>query len=221
MKQKVFEALYKCRLFNNADESTVREIADNYASLSVCEKNSVIFSETKYTRALVIIVKGKVSVTKKNGNGKILMSILGEGDIFGMATMFYEEENFLTEITALEKVTMLTVPKDSLVKLFSLYPIITENYIKILSERIHFLNKKISTYTKSETIQKTASLILQNCDSEKKISVLPYSITNAADALNIGRASVYRAFESLENSGYIKRNGRKIEILDSAALENM
>lgn len=221
MKKRVSEALGKCRLFYNISEDIISEIADNFAYLSASEKNSIIFSETQYTRSLVIIIKGKASVTKNTDNGKILISILGSGDIFGMATLFYEEENYLTEITALEKVTTLTLPKENLLKIFSLYPEVTNNYITILSERIHFLNKKISTYTKSDALGKIVSLILQNTDDEKKLSVLPFSITNAADALNLGRASVYRAFYSLQETGIINRTGRKIEILDYAALENI
>ncbi len=221
MKNSVLKLLSECPIFKNIPEDDLCAIAENYASLSVCEKHDVIFSENKYTRSLVIIIKGSASVTKQSGNSKILMNILKKGDIFGMATLFFEEENYLTQITALEKVTMAVFSKENVQKIFSLYPAVSENYITILSEKIHFLNKKISTYTKSETIQKVASFILQCADDEKKQSVLPYSITNIADALNVGRASVYRAFDTLENDSVIKREGKKIKILDLPALENI
>ena len=138
-----------------------------------------------------------------------------------MATLFYEKENYLTKITALEKVTMAVIKKENLMKIFSEYPKVSENYITILSEKIHFLNRKISTYTKQETIQKVATFILQNANEAKNHAVLPYSITTVADALNVGRASVYRAFECLENDGIISRNGKNITINNISALENI
>lgn len=190
-------------------------------TVSVSEKNDVIFSEHKYTRSLVIIIKGKASVTKKSGNQEILMSILSASDIFGMATLFYEKENYLTEITALEKVTMAVIDKENLMKIFSEFPKVSENYITILSEKIHFLNKKISTYTKQENIQKVAAFIIQNMNEEKTQAALPYSITSVADALNMGRASVYRSFECLENEGIISRDGKNIIINNITALENI
>lgn len=221
MKKSVLDSLSECPVFKNISENDLCTIAEEYATFSVCEKNEVIFSENNYTRSLVTIIKGSASVTKQSGNSKILMNILKKGDIFGMATLFYEEENYLTQITALEKVTLAVFSKENVKKIFSLYPVVSENYITILSEKIHFLNKKISTYTKSETLQKVASFILQYVNEDKTVSVLPYSITSIAEALNVGRASVYRAFDTLENDSVIKRDGKKIKILNLSALENI
>ena len=221
MKQAFLETLSSCPLFRNVSADDLQIIAENYASLSVSEKNSVIYSESQYEKALMILLKGRASVTKNSGSGKILMSVLEKGDIFGMAALFYEEEPFLTEITALDKVTMLMISKENLKKIFARWPVVSENYITILSEKIHFLNRKISTYTKGDTLRKVASFLLQYADTESKTVSLPYSMTDMADALNTGRASVYRAFDALENDGIIKRSGRTVTILDFAALQNI
>ena len=221
MKKSVLSALCECPVFAGLKEQDVEKIAEKYMTLSATEKNEIIFSENKYTRSLVIIIKGKVSVIKKSGNSEILMNILSKGDIFGMATLFYEKENYLTEIKALEKVTLAIIDKENVKNIFSEFPEVSENYIRILSEKIHFLNKKITTYTKAETLQKVSSFILQHTNDEKTESVLPFSITSISEALNVGRASVYRAFDTLENDSVIKREGKKIIILDLAALENI
>lgn len=221
MKQAFLETLRTCPLFRKVSNDDLQIIADDYTSLTVSEKNIVIFSETQYEKALMILLKGRASVTKNGGSGKILMSILEKGDIFGMAALFYEDEPFLTEITALDKVTMLMISKENLKKIFVRWPVVSENYITILSEKIHFLNRKISTYTKGDTLRKVASFLLQYTDAGTKTATLPYSMTDMADALNTGRASVYRAFDSLENDGIIKRSGRSVAILDFAALQNI
>lgn len=221
MKKSVLSALCECPVFAGLKEQDVEKIAEKYMTLSATEKNEIIFSENKYTRSLVIIIKGKVSVIKKSGNSEILMNILSKGDIFGMATLFYEKENYLTEIKALEKVTLAIIDKENVKNIFSEFPEVSENYIRILSEKIHFLNKKISTYTKAEAIQKISSFIIQYADKEKNQAVLPYNITTVAESLNMGRASVYRAFECLENDGIISRSGKNIIIKNYEALENI
>ncbi len=221
MKKSVIESLSACPLFRGLAIDDLKTLASEFITISVCEKNEVIISENNYTRSLGIIIKGSATVIKHSGDTEILMSILKKGDIFGMATLFYEEDSFLTEIRANEKVTMAVLSKDNVRKMLSAYPVVNENYITILSEKIHFLNKKISTYTRAETIQKVAFFILQNADEEKNEVMLPYSITKVADALNVGRASVYRAFETLENDRVISRDGKRITILDVNALEKI
>ncbi len=218
MEEGVLTTLKKCKLFSDVKEEVIISIAENFMEESECEKNYVIFDEKKYTRSLVIIIKGKASVTKDVDNKKILMSVLGAGDLFGMASLFYEKDYFLTTVTALEKTSMLTISKENLTKIFSLYPNIGENYIKILSEKIHFLNSKIGFFTASRTLGKVSELILTNLNSEKNRCVLPYSVTSLANVLNIGRASVYRAFDVLEREGIIKRSGKIIDILDFDSL---
>lgn len=220
MKKSTLEALKKCKLFKTLNENELTYIAENYSVISTCEKNEVIFSETQYTRSLVIITKGRATVKKNSGSGKILMNVLNTGDVFGMAAMFYEKENFLTEITAAEKVSLMIISKENLINIFKQFPVVTENYITILSEKIHFLNKKISTYTKPEASQKVAAFILQCQFTDENTVTLPISITDIADTLNTGRASVYRAFDVFEKNGIIKRQGKVIKILDKDALEN-
>lgn len=219
MKKSVIDSLSVCPLFKGVVTEELTKLTNEYMSLKVCEKNEIIISENNYTRALGIIIKGSATVTKNSGDASVLMSILKKGDIFGMATLFYENENYLTQIRADEKVTIAEFSKENVRKMLALYPQVNENYITILSEKIHFLNNKISTYTRAETIQKVAFFILQSSDSEKEKVTLPYSITKVADALGVGRASVYRAFDILENDGIISRDRKKIKILDISALE--
>ena len=141
MKKSVIESLNKCPIFNGISDEDLKYIAENFATYSSCNKNDVIFSEQNYTRSLVIITKGSASVTKNSKNSQILISILKQGDIFGMATLFYEEDEYLTRITALEKVSMVIFSKENVQKIFAVYPPVSENYIRILSEKIHFLNR--------------------------------------------------------------------------------
>ena len=51
--------------------------------------------------------------------------------------------------------------------------------------------------------------------------VLDCSVTGLAGRLNVSRASLYRALDSLAAAGAIEKNGRTVRILDSAGLDSL
>ncbi len=217
MRKAYLQSFELCPLFSGITGDELNSIVTSFSVVNTYSKGETVFSEKEYVRGLVIIIKGSASVTKAD----VLINILKKGDVFGMATLFFEEENYLTDITAKEELTVAFISKENVKKMFALYSVITENYITILSGKIHFLNSKISTYTKSESVQKVASLILEHTNAEKGECVLPFSLTLAAKSLNMGRASFYRAIESLEKDNIIKREGKKILITDLCKLKSI
>ena len=87
-----------------------------------------------------------------------------------------------------------------------------------MSRKIVFLNKKISTLTAGTTEKKLALFLAENQhDGEFSQRI---SMTAIAEILSVGRASLYRALDSLEAEGLIHRNGKSIFIPDKNALLN-
>ena len=89
-------------------------------------------------------------------------------------------------------------------------------YLRLMSDKIVFLNKKISTLTAGSTEKKLAVFLAEH----ERDGAFPQSLSMSAlaDILNIGRASLYRALDSLEAEGLIIRDGKKIMITDKNAL---
>lgn len=221
MKKSYLKQMKKCCLFKDVSDENICEIADNYSVAITLKKGESVTNALFNTKSLFVIIKGSVSVTRNDNNQVVLMNILKSGDIFGMSCLFSEEEEFITDITSNEEVRLLVFPKESVIEIFKFYPQISINYISILSDKISFLNKKIGTYTKTETIGKVASLILSCMNEDKKSAELPFALTKVAQYLSASRISVYRAFDSLEERGIIIRQGRNIDILNLYELENI
>ena len=93
---------------------------------------------------------------------------------------------------------------------------IMKNFTSILSEKICYLNKKIVSYTAGSTDQKLAYFIGEN--SLDGVFCADVSISDIAIMLNMGRASLYRAFHKLSEDGYIQKDGRKIHLQKKEAL---
>ena len=94
------------------------------------------------------------------------------------------------------------------------------NLIKFLSDRVTFLNSRIDCVT-GGSAERRLALFIKNSpvDSSGCVS-LGMSMTALAHALDIGRASLYRAFDSLQSDGIITRDGDRITVLSRDALDN-
>jgi CRP-like cAMP-binding protein len=83
------------------------------------------------------------------------------------------------------------------------------NYIEFLSKRVSFLNKKINAYTAKSAENKLYTYLLQLPRTENEI-ILPVDMSTVAKMLGIGRATLYRAFDKLEQNGTIIKKDKKI-----------
>ena len=89
------------------------------------------------------------------------------------------------------------------------------NYIRFLSGRIEFLNKKIDEFTAPDTFEKLSRYLLDKavCDNGRMVCRVK-SMVELSKTLNMGRASLYRSFEELEQQNIITRYGKNIIIDD-------
>ena len=83
------------------------------------------------------------------------------------------------------------------------------NYIRFLSGRIQFLNRKIDSFTAPDAEQALLSYLGQKPQGR----VEGISMVKLCEILNIGRTSLYRVMQQLEDSGKIKREGKTIWLL--------
>ena len=97
---------------------------------------------------------------------------------------------------------------------------IAENYIAYLSQRIYFLTDKIDAFTAGSAEMRLANRLINDSkiDEKGKRYTIVANLSLLARELDIGRASLYRAFDFFESVGAIIREGKKIFITDTAKL---
>lgn len=93
-------------------------------------------------------------------------------------------------------------------------PAFRRSYIAYLSERIHFLSRKVEGLTAPKVTGKLSRWLLESGREEVSCPA-----TELSRRLDVSRASLYRAFEELERAGAIRRAGKTIVILDRRVLE--
>lgn len=203
------EALLQSKLFSKIPSDILEK---NTEFVSV-KSGETFMSKKNFNRGLALIVKGSAVVSKVSADGKrVAVSNLSTGDVFGMTTLFYEENTFPSEITAKAPLKLAIFKKEFVEEMFYKNPDFAKAYAILLSEKIHFLNEKLSSFTEGDSAERLLRWILSTAEGKNEIE-FSCSFSKLASMLGIGRASVYRAFEALTERGTIIRNGKKIIIL--------
>ena len=167
-------------------------------------KGAVIYAPHMFQRSLGVILSGSAQVNRN----ELIVSVLGVGDLFGAAALFNQAQEYVTTLTARTDCTMLLLPQSLVSDLLAQSPRLAENYVRYLSGRIRFLSDKIQELIAGSAEEKLEQYLLSRV--EGKTVRLDCSLTGLAKRLNMSRASLYRAFDTLEANGTLYRQGREI-----------
>lgn len=216
------ELVLKTELFRGSPPGVLtRILAVSDCTAAEYEKNEVVYDKTNFSRSLGIVLEGRLRVTKENADKRsIVMSTLQRGAMFGAAALFNSEPEYATKITAIEHSRVLFLPQRLIKRMIEREPEIAENYIRYLSERILFLNRKIYFLTAGTAEQRLAGFLLDNL-AVGEFSEMPMTMHRLADALNLSRASLYRAFDELTASGAVSKQGKLVCINNAELLKNL
>jgi CRP-like cAMP-binding protein len=156
------------------------------------------------------VLSGQLQVTK----GSLAVSALGPGDLFGAAALYSDEAEFASTITAKCPSSCLMLEQSLVDRLLAEHGQIRENYLRYLTGRVRFLSGRLQTLAQPGAEGKLARYLLSSGGE-----ALSCSATQLCQRLGISRASLYRAFSVLEDSGLIVRKGKTITVLDPVGLE--
>ena len=109
------------------------------------------------------------------------------------------------------------VDQELLDRLLGEEALLRRNYLTYLTGRIRFLNARLGSLAVGDTEGRVVRYLL----SSLSYGAVECSASGLARQLGISRASVYRAFQDLEQAGLIRREGRAILVPDPAALEGV
>lgn len=165
-----------------------------------------------------IIEKGEVSVycISRDGN-EVNMSLLKEGDIFGIANIF-EEEALDTVLKCKSDVKAVFYPKKDYIEMMQKDSSINIEYIRYCNKKIQFLLKRIEFLNIQSSKKKLIEHLLEK-SGEDDIILLECSKEELSKILSISRASLYRELQLLQSKKYLDFDKNIIKILDKEKLK--
>lgn len=204
-------------LFQGVPSELLLEALTRYGKgLREFESGETVLSPGEQQKAAGVLLSGKATVTTPNPSHAVLLRFLGAGDVFGVAGLF-SGEPFVSLIRASSKCRCVLFSETAIAYLLDADGAFRRNYIGFLNSRIRFLNRKIG-YLTAGSAERRLALYLASLG--KGEVYLQDSITSLSDLLNLGRASLYRAFDRLCQDGYLIRDGRRLTVPNPEAMLN-
>ena len=207
-------------LFKKMDENDILTLLN---SIDIEEKSynrgEIIFSPDDFERKLGFVMKGECTVGRQSGVF-VPLNTLCVSESFGILSVFSVRDEFPTLIKAKTACTVLFFSSEAIHALVEKSPVVSMNVIEFLARKISFLNDKIAAFSGGSVEEKLVGYILGLKNKHNSLS-FDFNKKKSAEALNCGRASLYRAITSLEESGYISFEDKKIIINDQNGLERI
>lgn len=212
-KTDIFNALSGIFLFDGMDFSL---LDGKYSICENCTVTECCDGEQFICNGLPVLLSGSAAVV--SGDTPTVLRRLFPGDAFGAAAVF-KKGSERTRVISHGKSAFAVILPDILTRLFSDEPLCCVNYISFLSDRIDFLNRKITSFTAGSS-DASLALYLSSLPRCNGVCTIPVSMSALANMLGLGRASLYRSFDTLTDEGIIVRDGRSIRILKEEKLDN-
>jgi CRP-like cAMP-binding protein len=174
------------------------------------ENDQILFDRNQNERALGILLFGSCAVTKENDGCSMPMSVLHARDLFGAASLFHNESDYVARLTAKESTWALLIPEDALRSMMRSDFRVTENYLRYLTARIRFLSRRIDGFLPQSVEDRVLNYLQSR--AENGLYESEWSVSSLADALCVSRSTLYRAMDKLVSEGKIERNGRAFRL---------
>lgn len=202
-------------LFCGLDEKRLHSLlSQNGCEVREIDAKEVLLSPKSTEKFVGLILSGKAAVTTPDPTKSVLLRYLGAGDLFGIANLFTKGD-YVSIIRASSDCRVFFLTESAIRALIESETTFLYRYLEFLSGRICFLNRKIG-YLTAGNAERRLALYLHSL--EKNPVTLPLSLSALSELLDIGRASLYRAFDRLEADGLIQKDGKTIHLLDPDAL---
>lgn len=193
-------------LFKGSSPETV-DYAVSHCEIFECKKGDSVPADGC---SLYLILEGSASVCGKTKTYPVILNTLKAGRVFGMASLF-GERCASTAIIAKENCIYARISQACVEEMMKSDIGFTKNYVCFLSDKIRFLNKKIAFFTSGSAEKKVAGYLLSLPMTDGTVKP-DMNMSKLARHLDMGRASLYRALDSLEESSFISRENNVIKI---------
>lgn len=206
--------LARCPFFLEADPALIsRAVSAEDVWIQSFSSGQILYQPQRFLRCLGVLLSGHVRVT----SGTLSVSTLEPGELFGAAALYNDAPDYATTLTAHTPCRAIFFSQATVDRLLGEEPLLRRNYLRYLSGRIRFLSGRLQSVTQAGAEGKLARYLLANATG----GTVNISATDLARQLGLSRASLYRAFDALEQADLIRRSGKTIEVPSLPALQSV
>lgn len=218
------EVLWKLPDLDNALTPAERQEVLNEMQVHIYRKNEPIYSEGDKPSHLLCLISGKVKIYKDGVGGRAqIVRVVNAVEYFGYRAAF-SDENYVTAAAAFEPSIIATIPIDLIRQLILRNPQLGWFFVRRLAIALGKSDARTVNLTQKHIRGRLAESILflkesYGTEEDGKTLSACLSREDMANLSNMTTSNAIRTLSTFAQEGLIAIDGRKIKILDEAALQ--
>lgn len=220
--QIILDSLSKSLLFKGLSPGQIQQLLENLPyQVKKFDKNELLALHGEECKNLVIIATGSVKGEMPDASGKVIkIEDIAAPGLLAPAFLFGMNNCYPVDITANEPVTIVSIPRETLLRIFQSEVIVLRNFLNAISNRAQFLSNKIRFLSFRTIRGKIADYLLRAADNSGLV-ILQKSQQELADSFGVARPSLARVLGELHEEGIILADRKTIQLLDLPKLKAM
>ena len=217
--KKDFEFFKKCPLFDKTDDEELDIILNSrYTNVRNFPKNQVIIAEGDSTDHIGIVLSGSVQIVRNDyyGNRSIIAHI-EPTQIFAEVFAFSVISAMPVSVISTAESRIMLIDLKNLLNEISdknaFYAKLTNNLLKVITEKNLKLNEKIEIISKRTTREKLMTFLLSQAKlNQSDTFTIPYDRQALADFLEVDRSAMSAEISKLRAEGIIESNRSEFKL---------
>ena len=197
-------------------------LLDLKCSIKIYAKNELIVRQGDVCDSLYMLTQGSVKTEMITENGNILgIEIIKAPRPLAPAFLFSDNNHFPVDVTALEEVEIMKIPKEEILRLMMTNPDFMKQFLTHNSNRTQFLTNRLQLLSIKTIKGKIAHFMLESMTDEGKTFTINRNQTELAEFFGVARPSLARSLSELIQDGIIRIDKKQFTILDSKSLRSL
>lgn len=212
--------LKRCPLFHGIDSDDIVTLMHAVRYRVVRYAKGEFFAMTGDTCLHIdIVVKGEMTAKMISPSGRaIRMSLHHSGNMLAPAFLYAVDNVYPVTVEASTECYVFRLMPEDLEALFSVEPKLYMNFIKVLSNIVSFLTKRVSMLSMNVRERICFFLYEEMRRQGTTHLLLNHSRQHIADSFGIQKFSLQRCMNELKQEGIIDFSGKSIDILKPSLL---
>lgn len=208
--QKSMDILSTCPLFNGMSPMEIGHLLSQEGCRLVhYPAGSTIPSE----RGMMMLLTGSVLIEKQSADGRYLrMREVWPPQAINVSALLAQPPREVSRLSTPDGCRAVELSRALVTQALMEGGTFSVNLVEFLLGRVVFLNKKITALSGHTAASRLELYLAENAVQKDGVSQvqLPFSLSEFAEHLCVGRASLYRTLDTMEQQGRIRRKGRTI-----------
>jgi CRP-like cAMP-binding protein len=215
----IYEALAGHYLFRPLDAARLRRLAQATRTITL-DSGEQLFQRGDPANRFFLVGEGQIKLFRVSADGhEKVVEIMGPGETFAEAVMFMGTGQYPVSTQAIEPAVVYGISNATYLEILRGDTDACLQLLGDLSQRLHRRLNEIDTLTLQKAGHRVIRYLLERLSGdERQTVVLPAPKHLVASRLAIQPETFSRILLQLSQTGIVRVSGRRIEVLDPAAL---